>query len=146
MNFHESLAAHFAQAIPHAAECGMRVDELNTANALTRLPYRDEWLGDVERGVIHTGVITTLVDGTCGLALLGHLGRFEPIATLDLRIDYLRPAFRGKDILCRAECHRITSSIAFVRAEVWQDDPGTIIALSQSAFMRSASRRKAPAQ
>lgn len=142
MSFHETLAAHFSRAIPHALECGMQVDEINPEYVISRLAYRDEWLGDTERGVIHTGVVTTLVDTSCGLALLAKLERFEPIATLDLRMDYLRPAFRDRDIVCRAECYRITESIAFVRASAWQDKVELPIASAHSAFMRSASRRR----
>ncbi|HUP92633.1 MAG TPA: PaaI family thioesterase [Solimonas sp.] len=140
--FFETLAAHFTQSIPHARECGMEVCELLTAHTVTRMPYRPEWLGDTERGVIHTGVVSSLVDSTSGLALLGRLGHFEPIATLDLRMDYLRPAFKDREIRCRAECYRVTTSIAFVRAQVWQLDPGEIVATSKSVFMRSGSKRR----
>lgn len=137
--FYESLALHFTKAIPHASECGMKVYRLDEHGAWASLPYRREWLGDSERGLIHTGVITTLVDTISGLAVLAGAGSFEPIATLDLRMDYLRPARPEQDLHCHAACYRLTRSIAFIRASAWQEREDEPVAVSQSAFMRSTS-------
>ena len=51
------------------------------------------------------------------------LPRMEAIATLDLRIDYLKPATIGEDLFARAECYRLTRQIAFVRSVAYQRDP-----------------------
>ena len=69
------------------------------------------WLADIERGVLHPGVVVALVDSACGVALIGAARqRFEPIATLDLRIDYLRAGLRAaRSLFCRAECYRLTA-------------------------------------
>jgi uncharacterized protein (TIGR00369 family) len=135
--FHEQVRTQFTKAIPHALECGMRVSKLDVSAAEGVLPYRPEWLGDVERGVVHTGIITTLVDTVAGLAAFIASGKFEPIATLDLRMDYLRPALAGHDLTARAECYRLTRSIAFVRARVWQAREDEPVAMCQATFMRS---------
>ena len=136
--FFEVLRANFAQAIPHARECGMVVDALGETGARASMPYRADWLGDTERGVYHTGVITTLVDTISGLAAVAATGRFEAIATLDLRMDFLRPAAQGKGLRAHAACYRLTRSIAFVRATAWQDDEREPVAVSQSTFMRGS--------
>lgn len=136
--FYEAVAASFTQAIPHSRECGMRVDRLDASGAQASLPYREAWLGDTERRLIHTGIITTLVDTVSGLAAFAGIGSFEAIATLDLRMDYLRPALPDKTLHCRAECYRLTPSIAFVRAWTWQDKEQEPIAVTQSTFMRSS--------
>jgi uncharacterized protein (TIGR00369 family) len=136
--FHQALRANFLQAIPHARECGMVVEALDESGARASLPYRDAWLGDTERGVYHTGVITTLVDTVAGLAALAGAGRFEVIATLDLRMDFLRPARQGLGLNVHASCYRLTRSIAFVRASAWQDDEGQPVAVSHATFMRSS--------
>lgn len=140
-HLNEALRQRFADAIPHAKALGVEVTAVSADATDMRLPYRDDWLGDIERGVIHTGVITTLVDGASGLALLAKLANFESIATLDLRMDYLRPAVAGKALHCRAQCYRTTSHIGFVRASVWQDDPEQPVAVSQSVFMRTGVGR-----
>ena len=146
--FYEALALNFSRAIPHSNECGMQVDAIDAQGAQAHLPYRPEWLGDTGRGLIHTGVITTLVDTVSGLATVAAIGGIEAIATLDLRMDYLRPARPDKALHCRADCYRLTRSIAFVRARVWQDSEEEPVAVSQSAFMRSSrttGRAKHPA-
>lgn len=138
----ELVAAWFINNVPHVRACGISIVGAATEGVELRLPYRPEWLGDAQRGVIHTGVVTMLVDSASGLAALTAMASPEPIATLDLRMDYLRPAQRDLDLLCRAECFRLTAHIAFVRATVWQDDREAPVAIGQSAFMRSSANRK----
>jgi uncharacterized protein (TIGR00369 family) len=135
--YFEALQANFSRLIPHARECGLVIERLDAEGALGSLPYRREWLGDTDRGLLHTGIITTLVDTVSGLAALAATGQFEPIATLDLRMDYLRPALPEQTLYSHAECYRLTRSIAFVRARAWQDDAQQPIAVSQSTFMRN---------
>jgi uncharacterized protein (TIGR00369 family) len=141
--FYETLRDNFMRLIPHSRECGIAIDRLDASGARASLPYREQWLGDSERGLIHTGIITTLVDTVSGLAALAAIGHFEPVPTLDLRMDYLRPALPGKTLHTQAECYRLTRSIAFVRARAWQDDENEPVAVSQSTFMRSSPARVA---
>ncbi|HVT36958.1 MAG TPA: PaaI family thioesterase [Nevskiaceae bacterium] len=143
-NIQGALRANFRRAVPHVRELGIEVSICEPEYVEMMLPYREDWLGDVERGVIHTGVITTLVDSACGLALLAHLSTLEPIATLDLRMDYLRPAFAPKPVWCRAECYRSTENIVFMRASCWQDDRAQPVSATQAAFMRTTRSRPRP--
>lgn len=137
----EVIAAGFIRHLPHVRACGVTVSSAAAEGVEIRLPFREEWLGDPIRGVIHTGVITMLVDSASGLAVLTAMAAPEAIATLDLRMDYLRPAMRDLDLHCRAECFRLTAHIAFVRASVWQDDREVPVAIGQSAFMRSSANK-----
>lgn len=141
--FFEALLANFTQVIPHSRDCGMLIDSIDEHGATASLPYRAQWLGDTERGLIHTGIITTLVDTVSGLAALAAAGRFEPMPTLDLRMDYLRPALPDQPLHARAECYRLTRSIAFVRAHAWQDNAREPVAVSQSTFMRGSPMKRA---
>ena len=140
--FYETLRKHFADSIPHVREIGLRITELSAQGARVELPYRPEWLGDTQRGLIHTGIITTVVDSVSGLAVLAAQTEMQSIATLDLRMDYLRPALPEKTLICHAECYRLTRSIAFVRASAWQDSEAEPVAVSQSTFMRGSSKLK----
>jgi acyl-coenzyme A thioesterase PaaI-like protein len=57
------------------------------------------------------------------------------MATLDLRIDFVRPARAGCDVTARAVCYQIADNVAFVRGEAFEDDPADPIAAAQAAFM-----------
>ncbi len=143
-HYFETLRKHFADSIPHGRDIGLRITALSEKGAWAELHYRPDWLGDTQRGLIHTGVITTVVDSVCGLAVLVALAKPQTIATLDLRMDYLRATLPDKTLFCHAVCYRLTRSIAFVRASAWQDDEAQPVAVSQSTFMfgSNKSRRK----
>lgn len=99
------------------------------------LPYDEKLVGDPERGVIASGAIVTLMDMATSVAVWLKQGRFVPQATLDLRVDYLRPATPGKTVIGRGECLKITRSIAFVRGQAHDGDPDDPLALVAGTFM-----------
>ena len=88
-------------------------------------------------------MVTALIDACSGASVFMKLASPVPIATLDLRIDYLHPATPGRDVFARAECYKITSSIAFVRAVAYHDSPDDPLAASASTFMVSTRGRSA---
>ena len=103
--------------------------------ARTRLPYSEKLVGDPATGVVHGGVITGLLDQACGVAVMAKLRELMPIATLDLRIDYMRPAKPHATIYAECECLRVTHEVAFVRGTAHDGDPADPIALCTAAFM-----------
>ena len=103
-----------------------------------RAPYRDDLVGDPDTGVLSGGLVTTLLDHVGGLAVWVALVVFKPIATLDLRVDYMRAAEPGRDLIAEARCYRLTHSIAFVRAWAFEDDPEDPVAAAQAAYILNA--------
>ena len=99
------------------------------------LPYADKLVGDPASGVMASGAILALMDMTCGMSIWVARNAFLPQATLDLRIDYLRPATPGKTVIGRAECYRLTRSIAFVRGQAHDGDAGDPLAQVAATFM-----------
>lgn len=145
----EPFPGRFFGAIPHMRECGVRVGQSAPGRATLILPARPEWLGDPQRGMLHPGPLTMLADSTCGAAVATSLDRVAPYATLDLRMDWLRPAGPERDVSCTAECFRVTSNIAFTRATLWQAGDEAPIATALATFMLgTATKRRsaAPAQ
>ena len=88
-----------------------------------------------ETGVLASGAIVSLIDTASGTSVWVSLKRFLPIVTVDLRIDYLRPAMRGETIVARCECVKLTRRIAFVRGVAHGGDESRPIALSAATFM-----------
>lgn len=136
----------YFEEVPHARECGIRIDHLSPERVEMALPFRDDWLGDPARGLIHTAVVSMLIDNASGLAALAALPGPGRVATVDLRVDYLGPARRDLELHCEARCIRLARHIVFVQASVWQDQRERPVATSQATFMRSAARRTGMAE
>ncbi|HET6583271.1 MAG TPA: PaaI family thioesterase [Nannocystaceae bacterium] len=129
------LNAAFTSNVPFNAALGLELVEADSGVATLRLPYREDLVGNPENGVLHGGVVTSVVDAACGAAVFLTLRPLRPIATLDLRIDYLRAAEPGKDLLCRARCSRIATHVAFVQAIAHHGDPAAAVATAAATFM-----------
>ena len=126
---------YFVGIVPHSAALGCLYVEHEIGRVVMDLPYREDLVGDPSTGVIHGGVITTLVDASCGQAVLTALPEVRRIATLDLRIDYLRPARAGRTVRCESICYRLTRQVAFTRSTAHDGDPNDLVATSAGTFM-----------
>lgn len=136
------LEDHLSQ-IPHAAAIGMTLVSRQEGICVVRVPYAEHLVGDPDTGVVHGGVITALLDNASGMAVRndGSPNEERSMATLDLRIDYMRPAQPREDLYAEAECYRMTSNVAFVRAIAYQGDRNDPIASSVATFMLGTSSR-----
>ena len=129
------LNAAFTRNVPHNAALGLELVDAGSGNATLRLPWSAELVGDPESGAVHGGVISSLVDATCGAAVFLGVQPPRPIATLELRIDHLRRSTAGTDLCCEARCERITTHIAFVHAVVHEGDAARPVATAAATFM-----------
>ena len=136
--FLTTLLPQLASGAAHTHALGFQYEGLEGDRVRLRLPYRDDLVGDPETGVLAGGLVTTLLDHVGGLAVWVGLKTYQPIATLDLRVDYMRAATPGRDLLAEARCYRLTRSIGFVRAWAFEDDPADPVAAAQSAYVISA--------
>ena len=133
--FLERLNQAMIAAVPYNAALGLEVVDFGAGTATIRLPYKPELVGNPENGVLHGGVVTGLIDATCGLAVFMKLPEPTRIATLDLRIDYLKPATPGEPLHARAECYKLSKQVAFVRASAFHGEPDDAIASAAGTFM-----------
>jgi uncharacterized protein (TIGR00369 family) len=99
------------------------------------LPWRADLVGDENQPVLASGPIVSLMDMAAGMAIWVANGAFRPVATLDLRVDYLRPARERAPVSCRVTCYRQTRSAAFVRGSAHDGDPADAVAEMTGVFM-----------
>ncbi|MEZ5559566.1 MAG: PaaI family thioesterase [Pseudomonadales bacterium] len=138
----------YLQQIPHAAAIGMRLISHDESGCLVRIPYAGHLVGDPDTGVVHGGVLTALLDNTCGIAVRPPDAERGAVvmATLDLRIDYMGPAEPHRDIFAHALCYKRTRNIAFVRATAYQDSPDEPVATCVASFMLGTAPGQAEVQ
>src|SRR6185436_9190836 len=117
-----------------------RIDRAERGEAWSSLPYQSVFAGDMDSGVIYGGVVTAMLDESCGMAVQLALDGSRAIATLDLRIDYQKPAKPGRDIKAHSICYHVTRSIAFVRATAYQETEQDPVATAAACFMIGANR------
>ena len=141
-----SLGDKAVQGSPHARALGLQFVSADLGRAVLKAPYKDELIGDLDSRVIAGGVITALLDHCCGQSVWTCLEGFTSIATLDLRIDYMRAAEPGLDVYGEAHCYKLTRSMAFVRATAYEHTADDPVATAQAAFMLDSNAgRKAGA-
>lgn len=146
--FVAGLTQMFEERIPFNAVLGLRIDSLAGSGVTGHLAMRPELIGHYAHQRLHGGVISATLDAMAGLAVMAAIGvrhldeppaerlrRFGKLGTIDLRIDYLRPAI-GARFRLRAEVLRLGSRVASTRME-FADGEGKLLATGSSAYIVS---------
>ncbi|HEX6959176.1 MAG TPA: PaaI family thioesterase [Ferrovibrio sp.] len=130
------------KGIPHCGALGIKVVKISREATTLALPYNPDLVGDPTTGILHGGAVTSLIDTVCGMAVFAALQRLQAVATLDLRIDYLKPASAQKELYATAECYKLTRHIAFARARAFHPEaPDDLVATCVGAFMIGSSAK-----
>ncbi len=142
----QQAVSAFFQRIPFNQLLGIQLDELSPERVLMSLPMKDELIGNFMHGILHGGVISSILDVAGGaMALIGaferhqHLSatermtRLSKLGTIDLRVDYLRPG-RGQHFIASAVLLRSGNKVAVVRSELHSDD-GTLVAVGTGTYL-----------
>ncbi|WP_188645746.1 PaaI family thioesterase [Tsuneonella deserti] len=119
----------------HPGWLGLRYRDHGSDWVELELPWRADLIGDERRPVLASGPIISLMDMAAGMSIWVANGIFRPVATLDLRVDYIRPARERASVAGRATCYRRTRSAAFVRGEAHDGDPKDPVATVSGVFM-----------
>jgi uncharacterized protein (TIGR00369 family) len=98
--------------------------------------WRQEWVVNLERGYTHGGVLAALIDLAADWAMVKQTGRGVP--TIDLRIDYHRPAGRG-DLIARGKVIRSGSQFATAEAQIFDQD-GKLVASGRGTYLTAPSK------
>jgi uncharacterized protein (TIGR00369 family) len=100
-----------------------------------RLPFRDEFLREDGSDWYHGGVVSALIDIAGDYAIATETG--EGVPTVDLRIDFLRPARRG-DLMAISRTLRVGRRIGVADIEV-RDAAGQVVAVGRGVYACPAS-------
>lgn len=139
-----ALAKAFMQTLPHAQSLGMQLVDMGEGRATITMPYDLRLVGDPSTGVLHGGAISALMDTASGASVMCHPSAPASTATLDLRIDYMRPATPGQTITARAECHHVTRTVAFIRVTATDADEARPVAMGTGTFTLERPPVEAP--
>ena len=85
----------FLERIPFNRVLGIEIVELSKGEAVFSVPFRPELIGDPDRPALHGGVLSAVADTCGGCAVWSAVGADDRVSTIDLRIDYMRPATPG---------------------------------------------------
>ncbi|WP_176594339.1 PaaI family thioesterase [Sphingobium sp. EM0848] len=97
-------------------------------------PYDPRFLMDADKGLVSSGPILSLIDAAAGAAVIARTRQWRPMATLDMRVDYLRGARVGQTLHARATCHHLTRQVAFLNCEVHDGAPEDRVASAAISF------------
>jgi acyl-coenzyme A thioesterase PaaI-like protein len=137
----EQMGLLMVESAPYSAALGLRYVSSSPGLGSILLPWRVDLVGLDGTDILAPGAVTALIDHTCGLAIMAHFGTRAAPSTLDLRIDHMRPAAPRASVVASAHCYKVTRSIAFLRAEAWDNAREDPVATAQAAF--TLNRREA---
>lgn len=138
-------SAELLAALPLGHALGFEAVEFSQGRAVIAMPYDARFIGDPSSGVIHGGAISVLMDTAGGASVLSAGPDIASTATLDLRIDYMRPATPGQTIRATAICAHLTRHVAFVRITATDDDAARPVAQGTGTFTVERTAQEAGA-
>ena len=132
-----------ARSVGHGRALGLEFRGSGEAWIELALPWRAALVGKPDSGILASGAIVSLLDTCGGASVWMKLGHFQPIVTIDLRLDYLRPALKGETVVARCECYKLTRQIAFVRGIAHVGDADRPVAQATGTFMLDPDGKRA---
>lgn len=133
--FDPQLLSRWVLARAHPGWLGLRYCDHGDDWCELELPWRADLVGDERQPVLASGPIISLMDMAAGMAIWVANGEFRPVATLDLRVDYIRPARERAGVIGRVTCYRRTRSAAFIRGRAHDGDADDPVAEVTGVFM-----------
>jgi len=122
------------EGLPFHKYLGIRVEELREGYARLRIPFRAELVGDSRRPALHGGVISTLADVCGGFAIWTNCRLDDRIATIDIGVDYLRPA-AAKDLYAEATVRLLGNRVGNAHVLLWSEGaPDQHVAVGRAVY------------
>ncbi len=122
---------------------GVTVVRVDADECVLRVPPNDDFVGNPYVPAIHGGIVSALIDLAGGAVLFGVTG--IPTPTIDMRVDYIRPAIAGRAIDATARITNLGSTVAFVDVDV-HDETGVLVAKGRCTYSVKAQKGSVPAE
>jgi uncharacterized protein (TIGR00369 family) len=118
----EVLRQVMEELIPFNRFLGVKLTAMRKGFARLEIPFRDDLVGDPMRPALHGGVLSALGDAAGGAAVWASMDDDNArISTIDLRIDYLRPA-RLATLVAEAVVVRVGNRVGVADVRLFNDD------------------------
>ena len=127
----DNLIKLLYEKIPYYSTLGFELQEIANGKAIFEIEIRKEL---TQNGIIHGGVLASLVDSTCGCAALSLILPDGYITTIDLQVEFLKPVAKGR-LIAKAKCIKSGKNIFFCKAKVWSEK-GELICTGSSQLLR----------
>lgn len=111
--------------------------EATDEKVVIKMPF-NPLLAD-HRGALHGGTITTLLDTASGMCIFLKTQALTPMATLDLRVEYLEPVQPGKSIIAEVSCYHTSDMLANVRGFAYHESNNGPVISFTGAFMMNTT-------
>ncbi len=86
-------------------------------------------------GDVYSGFYTIILDSIFGLSVFTALEEITPIATINLRSDYVGAIGAGERAICEATCEEVRGDVAHVTGRLTAERNGALLALGAGSFM-----------
>ena len=127
----DNIIEFLYEKIPYYSTLGFELQEIADGRAIFEIEIREEL---TQNGLIHGGVLASLVDSTCGCAALSLIFPEGYITTIDLQVEFLKPVTKGR-LIAKAKCIKSGKNIFFCKAKVW-NEKGELICTGSSQLLR----------
>jgi uncharacterized protein (TIGR00369 family) len=122
------------EGIPFNRYLGLKLVHIGDRQCSLQLPFRNDLVGDSRRNALHGGVISSLIDTCAGFAVWCTGSINDRISTIDLRVDYLKPAV-GTAIVAESTVKLLGNRVGNVHTLVWAvDEPEITLAEGRSVY------------
>ncbi len=142
----ELLKDSYEKRMPYNMFLGLEVVSIGREGVTVRVKMKEGLVGNFIRGMLHGGVISSLIDIVGGIMSAVEVikkmeempkedifRRIEKVSTVDLRVDYLRPGL-GAYFLCGGSTVRMGEKVATIGMEL-SNDGGETIAVGRGTYL-----------
>ena len=120
--------------IPFNRMLGLNLDNLQEDKVTLSFPMKNELIGNFMHGILHGGVISSVIDMSGGLAAMSAAARkyqeksvdeikslLSKASTVSLNINYIRPG-KGNFFFVTSRVLRTGNKICFTQSELFNED------------------------